>query len=148
MNNLPPILGSDNELADAMLVEKVCKDLQISNLIIHLFNSKEALDYLRHENNKKPFIVLAGLSTPEMDGFQFLSIVKSDDVLKKIPVVVLSGSDNDYDVDKCFELGASGYMVKPFEYNKMVEMIATVFNYWTLSQSPNKQQVALQNFSA
>jgi len=147
MNSLPPILHIDDERGDAMLVERACKELQIPNSVLHFFNGKEALEYLRGENNKEPFIILSDFNTPEMNAFDFLKAVKDDDILKAIPVVILSGSGNEDDVDQCFKLGAAGYMVKPFEYNKMVEMIATVFNYWTLSQSPNKQQVALQNLS-
>ncbi|MBC8481639.1 MAG: response regulator [Planctomycetes bacterium] len=148
MNKLPPILLIDDERGDAMLVGRACKDLQISNPVTHFFNGKEALEYLRNENNKKPFIILTDLNTPEMNGGEFLKVVKADDILKKIPVIVLSGSGNDEDVDKCFGLGAAGYMVKPFGYKELLEMIATIFSYWTLSQLPNKQQMALQNFSA
>ena len=147
MNSLPPILHIDDERADAILVERACRDLQIPNPILHFFNGKEALSHLRNESNKRPFIILSDLNTPEMNAFEFLKAIKDDDILKAIPVVILSGSGNEDDVDQCFKLGAAGYMVKPFEYNKMVEMIATVFNYWTLSQSPNKPQVVLQNLS-
>ena len=147
MSQLLPILHIDDERADAILVERACKELKVPNPVIHFFNGKEALRYLKNENNKKPLFILADLNTPEMNAFEFLEFARNDTTLKMIPVVILSGSGDEDDVAKCFALGAVGYMVKPFEYKEMVRMTKTVFEYWNLSQLPNKKQMVLQKFS-
>jgi DNA-binding NarL/FixJ family response regulator len=72
-----------------------------------------------------------------MDGTEFLRIVKADKELKKIPVVILTTSNSDRDVVEAFELGAAGYMVKSVDYEKFVETIRAIDQYWTLSKLPS-----------
>lgn len=74
---------------------------------------------------------------PQMDGFEFLSAVKSEDSLKKIPLVILAASDAHENVTKAFESAAAGYIVKTVDYGQFVEMMRTVNDYWTLSRLPN-----------
>jgi DNA-binding NarL/FixJ family response regulator len=74
---------------------------------------------------------------PKMNGTEFLKIVKTDEALKKIPVVVLTTSSQQRDVVESFKLGAAGYMVKSVDYGKFVETIRTINLYWTLSELPS-----------
>jgi len=77
------------------------------------------------------------LNMPRMNGFEFLKNVKADDALKKIPVVVLTISEEYEDVVESFGLGAAGYIVKATGYKRFVEAIRTFDMYWTLSRLPN-----------
>jgi DNA-binding NarL/FixJ family response regulator len=72
-----------------------------------------------------------------MNGVEFLKVVKADDVLKSIPVVVLTTSQEEQDVVESFKLSAAGYIVKPVDYKKFVEAMRTINIYWTLSELPN-----------
>ena len=73
---------------------------------------------------------------PKMNGMEFLKIIKADDGLKKIPVIVLTTSNSEQDISKSFELGAAGYMVKSVDYKRFMEIINTIDSYWTLSKLP------------
>ena len=100
-------------------------------------NGEEALEYLRDRSNKKPCIILLDLNMPKMNGIEFMKIVKDNDVLKTIPVVVLTTSQEEQDVVESFKLSVAGYIVKPVDYKKFVEAIRTVALYWTLSELPD-----------
>jgi CheY-like chemotaxis protein len=99
-------------------------------------DGEEAINYLRTESNTKPSVILLDLNMPKMDGTEFLTIVKADEALKKIPVVVLTTSDSEQDITKSFDLGAAGYMVKTVDYEKFMDTISTINLYWTLSELP------------
>ena len=74
---------------------------------------------------------------PKMNGTEFLKIVKTDEALKKIPVVVLTTSSEEEDIVESFKFGVAGYIVKPVDYKKFVEAIRTIDLYWTLSELPD-----------
>jgi DNA-binding NarL/FixJ family response regulator len=111
--------------------------LKVTNQLVPIGDGEEAIEYLRDESATKPCIVLLDLNMPKMDGAEFLKIVKADRALKKIPVVILTTSNSDRDVFESFELGAAGYMVKSVDYEKFVETIGAINQYWTLSMLPS-----------
>lgn len=137
MRNLKPILFIEDDRVDAMIFERVLEDLKISNSLVHSVTCREALKYLRGQNNNKPCIILTDLKTPDMDGLEFLRVVKADEVLRQIPVIVLSGAGAEEDITESFKLGATGYIVKPTGYKKLVEAMRVIDIYWTLSELPN-----------
>ena len=132
-----PILLIEDDNVDVMTVERVFRDLKIANQLISTSNGEQALEYLRTNGNKKPCVILLDLNMPKMNGTEFLKIVKTDESLKKIPVVVLTTSSQQRDVVESFKLGAAGYMVKSVDYGKFVETIRTINLYWTLSELPS-----------
>jgi len=131
------ILLVEDDRVDVMMFKRALEDLKITNPLIHLTDCKEALEYLENEDNEKPWLVLADLNTPQMSGLEFMSAVKANDALKQIVVIILSGSDDKEDIAESFRLGAAGYIVKPPDYNKLVEMFRTIHAYWTLSKLPH-----------
>jgi CheY-like chemotaxis protein len=137
MRNSKPILLVEDDRVDAMTVERALKDLNVTNLLVHTLNGEEALNHLRTENNGSPCVILLDLNMPKMNGVEFLKAVKDDDVLKSIPIVVLTTSKEEHDVVESFKLSAAGYIVKPVDYKKFVEAMRTVNIYWTLSELPN-----------
>ncbi len=76
---------------------------------------------------------------PVMNGIEFLNIIKCDSVLKSIPVVMLTTSDDERDIAECFDLNVAGYMIKPLDLELFEEIIRTVALYWSCSELPNKQ---------
>jgi CheY-like chemotaxis protein len=136
MRNSMPILFVEDDYIDAIIFKRALKDAEITNPLVHVNTCKEALEYPRDQDSKKPCIILTDLNMPEMNGFEFLEAVKADDLLSQIPVIVLSGSDTEEDVAKSFKLGAAGYMVKPIDYKNLVEMVRIIHKYWSLSKLP------------
>ncbi|MDD5063884.1 MAG: response regulator [Phycisphaerae bacterium] len=137
MRSLKPMLLVEDDSVDVMMVKRALKDLNVKNPLVHTPNGEGAIEYLTGEGNEKPCIILLDLNMPKMNGVEFLKVVKADDVLKKIPVVVLTTSMDTKDKFETFELCAAGYIVKPADYKKFVEAMRTIDVYWTLSELPN-----------
>ena len=138
MQNSKPILLVEDDRVDVMTFERALKDLKVTNPLVYSANGEEALGYLRNESNKKPCVIFLDLNMPRMNGIEFLKVIKADNVLKKIPVVVLTTSKNERDIIESFEFSVAGYIVKPADYKKFVEAIRIVNLYWALSELPNE----------
>ncbi len=137
MRNRKPILLVEDDRIDAMTVQRALKDIKVANQVIIRENGEEALEYLRDEANLKPAIILLDLNMPKMNGIEFLEVAKTDDSIRKIPVIVLTTSHGEWDRIQSFDLGAAGYMVKPVDYTQFVEVIRVIDLYWTLSELPD-----------
>ncbi|RLC50854.1 MAG: response regulator [Candidatus Cloacimonadota bacterium] len=136
LDNLSPILIVDDDKVDTMTIKRALKELNVRNPLAFAGNGEEALAYLRDKNNRKPCIVLLDLNMPKMNGIEFLKIVKNDEYLKRIPVVVLTTSQEEQDKLESFNFGVAGYMVKPVDYIQFVEVMRTISKYWTISELP------------
>jgi CheY-like chemotaxis protein len=137
MRNGKPILLVEDDTIDAMTVKRAFKELKVNNPLAHALNGEEALAQLQQEESETPCVILLDLNMPKMNGVEFLKIAKDDPSLKKIPVVVLTTSNEERDIVESFKLGVAGYIVKPVDYRKFVEAIRTIDLYWTLSELPN-----------
>jgi len=137
MRNSKSILLVEDDNVDAMTVKRAFKDLKVLNPLVITTNGEEALQYLRNESNEKPCVTLLDLNMPKMDGIEFLKVVKADETLRKIPVVVLTTSKEESDIVESFNLGVAGYIVKPVDYKRFVEAIRAIDLYWTLSELPD-----------
>lgn len=134
MKTKKTILLVEDDHVDAMTVERALKDVRVTNPLHVASDGEEALEYLK--TNDTPCLILLDLNMPRMNGIEFLQAVKSDDKTRKIPVVVLTTSEAEQDKIKSFELCVAGYMVKPVDYNRFVELIRTIDIYWTMSELP------------
>ena len=137
MRNKKPILLVEDDQIDVMIVKRALKDIKIPNYLMIRENGEEAMEYLNDSANEQPAIILLDLNMPEMNGFKFLEVAKSDDAIKKIPVIILTTSNEKSDRIRSFRLGAAGYVVKSLEYRQFVEDIRIVDHYWTLSELPD-----------
>src|SRR3712207_2798069 len=107
-----------------------------------LFRSEEALDYLyyrgvyelREEGN--PALMLLDLKLPKVDGMEVLRQVKTDPVLKMIPVVMLTSSREEQDLVGSYELGTNGYVVKPVDFQDFVEAVSGMGLFWAIINHP------------
>ena len=143
MKNSMPILLVEDDRADVLIARKAFSDLGITNEVIHTVNGEAALEYLRNEDNIKPCVILLDLNMPRMGGIEFLEIFKVDELLKNIPVVILTTSQERRDIAESFKLGVAGYIVKPINYKEFVEAIKIINNYWTLSILPGGSLASL-----
>jgi len=139
MQKPKPILLVEDDSVDAMTVKRAMRDLQVSHSVIHSINGEEAIKYLTSPDMEKPFVILLDLNMPKMNGIEFLKVVKAHPELKTIPVIVLTTSKERHDVLDSFELGASGYMVKPVDYSKFVEIFSRIVIYWNSSELPKDE---------
>jgi CheY-like chemotaxis protein len=136
MQPLKPILLVEDDSVDAMTVKRAMRDLQVGHSVMHSINGEEAMKYLTSPDTEKPFVILLDLNMPKMSGIEFLKIIKTHSELKTIPIIVLTTSKEKRDVLESFELGAAGYMVKPVDYSKFVEILAKIMIYWSSSEMP------------
>ena len=139
MRGRKPILLSEDDRVDAMTVERALDDLKISNRLVITTNGEEALDFLRDPEKEMPCIILLDLNMPKMNGIEFLQIVKNDENLKRIPVVVLTTSREEEDKVESFNLGVAGYIIKPADYMQFMEAVRAIDYYWTLSELPDEE---------
>ncbi len=139
MRNSKPVLLVEDDSVDAMTVKRAFKDLDIANPLVRTLNGEEALEYLKNEENEKPSIIILDLNMPRMNGLEFIQAIKADDTLKKIPIVVLTTSQEERDKLESFKLSVAGYMLKSIDYKKFVETIKAISTYWTLSELPDGQ---------
>ncbi|ODT86208.1 MAG: two-component system response regulator [Nitrosomonadales bacterium SCN 54-20] len=131
-----PILLVEDDRVDTMTVTRALKELQVKNTLVHVENGEEALDYLQDPTSNKPCIMLLDLNMPIMNGIELLKVVKNDQQLKRIPVVVLTTSEEQQDKVNSFDLGIAGYMTKPVDYQQFIGIMRAIDAYWTMSEMP------------
>ena len=136
MRSDKPILIIDDDLVDAMTIKRAFKDIDVTNRIDLVGNGEEALEFLRDEENEKPCLIFLDLNMPKMSGIELLRIIRKDENLNMIPVIILTTSKDEHDKINSFKLGVAGYMVKPVDYIKFIDVIKTIKDYWTYSELP------------
>ena len=137
------ILIVEDNINDAELAIRALKRNNIVSHITHLKDGAIALDFLfgtgqyagRNINNK-PKVILLDLKMPKMSGIEVLEKLKSNELTKKIPVVILTSSKEDWDVSRCYELGANAYIVKPVEFDSFLKAVSEIGMYWMLLNHP------------
>ncbi|MEK6592695.1 MAG: response regulator [Pseudomonadota bacterium] len=138
MVTLSRILLVEDNPQDAELALKALENNHLANEVLHVWDGAEALDYLyrrgeytgRPEGN--PAVVLLDLKMPRVDGLEVLRQVKGDPVLKGVPVVVMTSSREDRDLNTCYELGVNAYVVKPVKFQAFVEAVQQVGAFWAV----------------
>ena len=110
---------------------------KVINPIIECDNGDDALDYLFRRNKSsnpgaspRPGIILLDLNMPGTDGFEVLKVIKRNDELKKIPVIILTTSSDERDIDKCYFEGANSYVQKPVDIHAFLEAVGRLKDYW------------------
>ena len=137
------ILFAEDSMEDAMLTIRALNKSGFKNKLLHVKDGAEALDFLyckgiysERNPNAHPKLLLLDLKMPKMSGMQVLEKVKSDDNLKSLPVVILTSSQEDPDIAKCYSLGANSYIVKPVDSNNFFSAIKEMGMYWMILSQP------------
>lgn len=131
-----PILLIEDDQVDVMTVQRALKELHVTNRLNVAENGQQALHRLKAADIERPCLILLDLNMPIMNGIEFLRVAKNDPELRRIPVVVLTTSEEQRDKIESFDLGVAGYMCKPVDYRQFVETIRSIDTYWTLSELP------------
>jgi len=138
------ILLVEDEPADAHLVRSALQEGRVFCKLHHVVDGIDALAFLRHQGEQyqsvpRPDMILLDLNMPRMNGGEFLAVVKADEALKAIPVVVLTTSDVERDIIASYHLGAAGYITKPVDMEQFIDAIRQVGDYWfVLTRLPKK----------
>ena len=139
------ILAEDDE-GHASLIKRNLKRAGLLNEIIHFKNGRETLDFLFEEKKEKDKIkdiaslLLLDIKMPGIDGIEVLRRVKHDEFLKKMPVIMITTTDDPREIDKCHELGCSNYITKPIDYNKFVQAIRQLGLFLLIVDVPDLNQ--------
>jgi two-component system, response regulator len=125
-----PILIVEDSPDDFEATKRAFAKANLRNVIQRAESGEEALKYLRVESNPKPGIILLDLNMPGLDGRKTLEIIKQSQDLKTIPVVVLTTSNDERDVQACYALGANTYIQKPVDFDGLIAAIKRLKEYW------------------
>jgi len=137
MKNVLLIVEDSEE--DFIATQRALKgtDGGITSALVHCQDGEQALDYLFHrgqyadkEKYPAPNLILLDLNLPVIDGLEVLDKIKSNTKLKRIPVIVLTTSSAERDIDRCYELGANSFIQKPVRLDAFFEAVARVKDYW------------------
>jgi CheY-like chemotaxis protein len=137
------ILFAEDSVDDALLTIRALKKSGLTNKIHHVIDGAIALDfmycrglYALRQSKENPKLILLDLKMPKVSGMQVLEKIKSDPAFKSIPVVMLTSSKEDPDIEKCYALGANSYIVKPVDSDGFFYAIKELGIYWLLLSQP------------
>lgn len=132
-----PILLVEDSPEDFETAERAFRKSGLRNPIYRCSDGDEALDFLFHrgrfadsEKTPRPGVILLDLNLPGTDGREVLAEIKADPSLKQIPVIVLTTSSDQRDVDACYRAGASSYIQKPVDLDGFMRAIERLNDYW------------------
>lgn len=144
--NAVDILLLEDEPADAYLVKMALREGKVLANLHHVVDGREGLDFLnkigKYADAPRPDLIFLDLNMPRMNGTEFLTAVKSDETLNEIPIVVLTTSDVENDVVRCYQLGAASYITKPVDMPQFISAVNQIGEYWfTLVRLPHGHKV-------
>jgi CheY-like chemotaxis protein len=127
------LLVEDNE-GDIGLIEEVLDEAKIRNSLHIAKDGEEAMLFLhgegRFSGSPRPDVILLDLNLPKKDGREVLREIKEDDVLKNIPVVILTTSGAEKDIHRSYDLHANAYVTKPLDFDQFIIVIKSIANFW------------------
>ncbi|MFH1323147.1 MAG: response regulator [Methanobacteriota archaeon] len=142
LNEVEILLVEDNPY-DVELTLTALKENNLTNKVHVLNDGAEALEFIfatgaHSQRNIKnvPNVVLLDLKLPKVNGLEVLRRIKSDERTKRIPVVVLTSSQEERDVVESYNLGVNSYIIKPIDFNKFIDAVAKLSLYWVLLNRP------------
>jgi len=140
------ILMAEDDEGHATLLQRNLKRFGIANEIIRVADGQAALDYVRCEGSHSsripngPLLLLLDINMPKMDGVEVLRRLKADSKTAKVPVIMLTTTDDPREVQRCYELGCSVYVTKPVAYDEFVEAIKRLGLFLAIVQVPHEEK--------
>jgi len=142
-NSVEILLVEDN-ITDAELTIRELKKHNMANNLVHVKNGEEALDFIfatgkyagTREIEYTPKVILLDIQMPKVNGLEVLQKIKADPKTRSVPVVILTSSKESPDIQKCYDLGANSYIVKPVNFEGFAQAIKNLGFYWLLLNQP------------
>lgn len=138
-NNIVEILMVEDTEADAELAIRALRKRGFANHLVWVKDGAEALDFIYGEGEyagrsveNVPKVVLLDLRLPKVSGIEVLRRIKGDLRTQLIPVVVLTSSKEDIDLEECYKLGVNSYITKPVEFDEFTKVVGDLGLYWLL----------------
>lgn len=137
------IVMIEDDEGHARLIEKNIRRAGVNNPIVAFASGTEALTYLFGPDGSgvaargKPLLVMLDLNLPDMTGVDILQRIKGNDHLKRIPVVVLTTTDDQVEIQRCYDLGCNVYVVKPVNYDSFANAIRQLGLFFSVIQVPS-----------
>jgi two-component system response regulator len=133
LNSIDILIVEDNK-GDARLIKEVFNENKIFNSLHFVNDGIEAMDFLysrgKYKGFDKPDLIILDLNLPKKDGREVLAEIKSDEVLKHIPVVIMTISQADEDILRSYNLHANCYVTKPIDLAQFTRVIRSIENFW------------------
>ena len=134
----PPILLVEDNPIDVDLTLRAFKKRNLTNSIHVARDGEEAVNFIdRWDTGEQiPLVILLDLNLPKIDGLEVLTILKTHPKYGTIPVVVLTSSTDNKDIERAYKLGANSYIIKPVNFVKFVEVASQIELYWNVLNEP------------
>lgn len=138
------ILLAEDDAGHARLIEKNLRRSKITNDIVTVGDGRQALDYLfgdgQYAGKERPgvLLMLLDLDMPGLDGYGVLERMKADERTKRIPVIVLTTTDDVREVSRCYDLGCNIYVTKPVDYPQFCEAVRQLGLFLSVMSVPNR----------
>jgi CheY-like chemotaxis protein len=142
MNELHSILLAEDNPNDVELTLAAFSEHNLANEVFVVSDGEEALDYLfrrgrfKDRPNGNPAVILLDLKMPKVDGLEVLRIIKQDEKLKNIPVVMLTSSREEPDLVRSYKFGVNAYVVKPVGFQSFMDAVKQIGVFWALFNEP------------
>ena len=145
MLNNAPVLVAEDDPNDVFLLRRAFQKAGVPNPFVVFHNGQEAIDYLSNETSPRdgqrqnlPALFFLDLKMPLMDGFDVLLWLRARPAAKKMPVIVLTSSNQEKDIEQARQLGADDYRVKPQQFEDLIQIVQEVRDRWLkLHSNPN-----------
>ncbi len=131
------ILVADDDPDDRMFIKDAIEEVRLANDLVMVNDGVELMDFLERRGDYEklngdplPGMILLDLNMPRKDGREALEEIKNNPELKRIPVVVLTTSKAEEDIMRTYDLGVNSFICKPVTFEKLVDVMKTVTNYW------------------
>jgi CheY-like chemotaxis protein len=140
--NIKHILLAEDDPRDEELILAALEEYHVANQVFVVHDGEEALDYLYCRGKFKtrasgnPVSMLLDLKMPKINGLEVLKIIKSDQQLKTIPIVVLTSSRETPDVIECYQHGVNAYVVKPVDFSDFMKAVKQLGVFWVAINEP------------
>lgn len=138
MYEIKTILLAEDNPQDVELTLEALQEHKLANGVVVVNDGVEVMEYLNYEgkysDRKKgnPVVLLLDIKMPLMDGIEVLEAIRSNEKLKRLPVVMLTASREEPDLKKCYELGVNAYVVKPVNFNNFLDAVKHIGVFWAM----------------
>lgn len=138
------IMLVDDDDGHRLLIRENLRAEGIINELLEMTNGQQAIDYLTRRGqyqdpakSPRPGLILLDIKMPKMDGFSVLEKIKADAQLRQIPIIMLTSTDDQVEVNRCYALGASTYVVKPVQYEEFQERVKALGLFLEIVRLPD-----------